>query len=83
MIRATALIGPIFCRFARQRLRQYAKSYSPLPPSGIFWVTGIVIAIQLSVFLREIGMVYAGFLYVLAFSAGTLLHVPDPNQRGA
>jgi len=51
----TALIGPIFADLIGKGFATYAKPCRPFRASGIFWMTGIALAILLSMFLRETG----------------------------
>lgn len=51
----TALIGPIFADLLGKGFAGTENHVANFRASGIFWMTGIVLAILLSLFLRETG----------------------------
>jgi MFS family permease len=51
----TALIGPIFAKLVGKGFASTQNHIAHFRASGIFWMTGIVLAILLSMFLRETG----------------------------
>jgi hypothetical protein len=51
----TALIGPIFADLLGKGFASTQNHVAHFRSSGLFWMTAIVIAILLSMFLRETG----------------------------
>jgi len=51
----TALVGPIFADLLGKGFASTQNHFAHFRASGIFWITSIVLAILLSMFLRETG----------------------------
>lgn len=51
----TALIGPIFADLVGKGIAGTSNHLAHFRQSGLFWIAGIVMAILLSLFLRETG----------------------------